>query len=71
MVGAVPGDLKRLAAAVAPKRLIRIHTFERDQFPRLLITLQFMTMANGSRLSGRVFTNGSAKFDLGKLAKQA
>jgi ribonuclease J len=32
---ASPGDLKRLAAAVAPKRLIPIHTFERDQFPRL------------------------------------
>jgi ribonuclease J len=28
-----PGDLKRLAAAVAPKRLIPIHTFERLQFP--------------------------------------
>src|ERR1700732_2131506 len=32
---ASPGDLQRLAAAVAPKRLIPIHTFERDQFPRL------------------------------------
>jgi ribonuclease J len=26
-------DLKRLAAAVAPKRLIPIHTFERERFP--------------------------------------
>lgn len=32
---ASPGDLKRLAAAVAPKRLIPIHTFERAQFPKL------------------------------------
>jgi ribonuclease J len=32
---ASPGDLKRLAAAVAPKRLIPIHTFERDKFPAL------------------------------------
>jgi ribonuclease J len=28
-------DLKRLAAAVAPKRLIPIHTFERERFPSL------------------------------------
>ena len=32
---ASPGDLKRLAAAVAPKKLIPIHTFEREQFPKL------------------------------------
>ena len=32
---ASPADLKRLAAAVAPKHLIPIHTFERAQFPRL------------------------------------
>jgi ribonuclease J len=32
---ASPGDLKRLAAAVAPKRLIPIHTFERDKFSLL------------------------------------
>ena len=32
---ASPGDLKRLAAAVGPKRLIPIHTFERDKFPSL------------------------------------
>jgi ribonuclease J len=32
---ASPGDLKRLAAAVAPKQLIPIHTFERDKFPSL------------------------------------
>jgi len=32
---ASPADLKRLAAAVAPKRLIPIHTFERDRFPAL------------------------------------
>lgn len=32
---ASPGDLKRLAAAVGPKRLIPIHTFERDKFPEL------------------------------------
>jgi ribonuclease J len=32
---ASPGDLKRLASAVAPKRLIPIHTFERDKFPLL------------------------------------
>lgn len=32
---ASPGDLKRLAAAVAPKHLIPIHTFERDRFPDL------------------------------------
>jgi ribonuclease J len=32
---ASPGDLKRLASAVAPKRLIPIHTFEREKFPSL------------------------------------
>lgn len=32
---ASPGDLKRLAAAIAPKRLIPIHTFERERFPEL------------------------------------
>jgi ribonuclease J len=32
---ASPGDLKRLAAAVAAKRLIPIHTFERLKFPNL------------------------------------
>jgi ribonuclease J len=32
---ASPADLKRLAAAVAPKRLVPIHTFERDKFPVL------------------------------------
>jgi len=32
---ASPPDLKRLAAAVAPKHLIPIHTFERDRFPEL------------------------------------
>jgi ribonuclease J len=32
---ASPRDLKRLAAAVAPKRLIPIHTFEWEQFPSL------------------------------------
>ena len=29
------GDLKRLATAVAPKRLVPIHTFDRDRFPEL------------------------------------
>jgi ribonuclease J len=32
---ASPGDLKRLASAVAPKKLIPIHTFQRDRFPML------------------------------------
>jgi hypothetical protein len=32
---ASPGDLKRLASAVAPKHLIPIHTFEREKFPSL------------------------------------
>ncbi|HEY1979541.1 MAG TPA: MBL fold metallo-hydrolase [Xanthobacteraceae bacterium] len=32
---ATPGDLKRIAAAIAPKRLIPIHTFERLRFPDL------------------------------------
>nr|WP_249148191.1 MBL fold metallo-hydrolase [Bradyrhizobium sp. AUGA SZCCT0177] len=32
---ASPGDLKRLASAVDPKRLIPIHTFEREKFPSL------------------------------------
>ena len=35
VVGWHPGDLHRLAAAVAPKRLIPIHTFERHRFPDL------------------------------------
>jgi hypothetical protein len=32
---ATPADLKRLAAAIAAKKLIPIHTFRRDQFPTL------------------------------------
>jgi ribonuclease J len=32
---ASPVDLKRLAAAIAPKRLIPIHTFERERYPKL------------------------------------
>lgn len=32
---ASPGDLKRLAKAIAPKRLIPIHTFARERFPEL------------------------------------
>ena len=32
---ASPADLKRLASAIAPKRLIPIHTFERERFPEL------------------------------------
>jgi ribonuclease J len=32
---ASPADLKRLAEAIAPKRLIPIHTFERERFPSL------------------------------------
>jgi ribonuclease J len=32
---ATPGDLKRLAMAVSPKRLIPVHTFERLRFPEL------------------------------------
>jgi ribonuclease J len=32
---ASPGDLKRLASAIAPKRLIPVHTFERERFPEL------------------------------------
>jgi ribonuclease J len=32
---ASPGDLKRLASAVAPRKLIPIHTFERNRFPTL------------------------------------
>jgi ribonuclease J len=40
---ASPADLKRLAAAVAPKRLIPIHTFERERFPLLFDNV---TLAN-------------------------
>lgn len=32
---ASPGDLKRLATAITPRKLIPIHTFARDQFPSL------------------------------------
>ncbi|WP_244525174.1 MULTISPECIES: MBL fold metallo-hydrolase [Bradyrhizobium] len=32
---ASPGDLKRLASAIVPKRLIPIHTFQRERFPDL------------------------------------
>lgn len=32
---ASPSDLKRLASAVAPRKLVPIHTFERDRFPAL------------------------------------
>jgi ribonuclease J len=32
---ASPGDLQRLASAVAPERLIPIHTFERERYPSL------------------------------------
>lgn len=39
---ASPSDLKRLAAAVAPKRLIPIHTFERLQFPNLFSKVELV-----------------------------
>jgi ribonuclease J len=39
---ASPGDLKRLAAAVAPKRLIPIHTFERLKFPNLFSNVELV-----------------------------
>jgi ribonuclease J len=39
---ASPGDLKRLAAAVAPKRLIPIHTVERLQFPNLFSNVKLV-----------------------------
>lgn len=32
---ASPGDLQRLAAAIAPQRLVPIHTFERDRYAEL------------------------------------
>jgi ribonuclease J len=32
---ASPSDLKRLASAIAPKKLIPIHTFEREKFPAM------------------------------------
>ena len=35
-----PSDLKRLAAAVAAKRLIPIHTFERLRFPDLFSNVE-------------------------------
>jgi len=39
---ASPRDLQRLAAAVAPKRLIPIHTFERDRFPELFDNVELV-----------------------------
>lgn len=39
---ASPGDLKRLAAAVGPKRLIPIYTFERLQFPQLFSNVELV-----------------------------
>jgi len=39
---ASPADLKHLAAAVAPKRLIPIHTFERERFPSLFDNVSFI-----------------------------
>jgi ribonuclease J len=39
---ASPSDLKRLATAVAPKRLIPIHTFERLQFPKLFSNVELV-----------------------------
>ena len=32
---ASPPDLKRLANAIAPKKLLAVHTFARDRFPSL------------------------------------
>ena len=37
---ASPSDLKRLAAAVAAKRLIPIHTFERLRFPDIFSNVE-------------------------------
>jgi ribonuclease J len=37
---ASPSDLRRLAAAIAPKRLIPIHTFERLRFPNLFSNVE-------------------------------
>ena len=38
---ASPSDLKRLASAVAPKRLIPIHTFARERYPELFDNVTF------------------------------
>jgi len=46
---ASPHDLKRLAAAIAPKRLIPIHTFERERFPLLFDNV---TLANDGEWIG-------------------
>ena len=39
---ASPRDLQRLAAAVAPKRLIPIHTFDRHRFPELFDNVELV-----------------------------
>jgi ribonuclease J len=39
---ASPSDLQRLAAAVAAKRLIPIHTFERLRFPNLFSNVELV-----------------------------
>jgi len=42
------GDLKRLASAISPDRLIPIHTFEPDRFPKLLARLRNLWVELGS-----------------------
>ena len=42
-------DLKRLAAAVRPKALVPIHTFEAERFPSFLKMLFCVRMGNGGR----------------------
>jgi ribonuclease J len=50
---ASPSDLKRLASAVAPRKLVPIHTFEREKFPALFENVsihddgEWIEVANG------------------------
>ncbi len=37
-----PGDLKRLASAISPRRLIPIHTFERERYPSLFSNVELV-----------------------------
>jgi ribonuclease J len=50
---ASPSDLKRLASAIAPKKLVPIHTFEREKFPAMFENVsihndgEWIEVANG------------------------
>jgi hypothetical protein len=63
--------MSRKRLVVDPKVKLLIFGYDSDHTHRESSFNKRVRLLENEGLSGRVFTNGSAKFDLGKLAKQA